>query len=96
MATAQLVHGCSRVTARKPPERWTRSVIPTASRLQSGVVLILPVHVPAVVLPCLLRGCRGLSSRQRGCDMRAATALDVAGQLPSLSGGQRWMPYLRS
>lgn len=36
-------------------KRWTRSVIPVASRPQPGVVLVLTVHVPAIVVLCPLR-----------------------------------------
>jgi hypothetical protein len=46
---------CPGTAARESFERWTRSVTYAASGPQPGVVLALTVHVPAIVLLCLLR-----------------------------------------
>ena len=50
---------------RGPIGGEARSVTPAASSPQPAVVLALTIHLPAIVLPCPLRGARG---PQRGHD----------------------------
>jgi len=69
----QSVYCFSGIAAWGPLERWIRSVTPAASSQQSAVVLVFTIHLPLIVLLCLLPMMpEALSNSERGSDVRTS------------------------